>query len=65
MLDEQYKRTELKISYTNKGLTFNNSVENERKCTPVKYVDPDGRRPGATRSVCTNNNRYVLHPSSL
>ena len=43
ILDEQYKRTELKISYTNKELTFNNSVENERKGTLMRYIDPDGR----------------------
>ena len=45
ILDEQYKRTELKISYTNKELTFNNSVENERKGTLINMIDPDGRDP--------------------
>ena len=42
ILDEQYKRTELKISYTNKELTFNNSVENERKGTLMRFIDPTG-----------------------
>ncbi|GHT00793.1 hypothetical protein FACS189421_13220 [Bacteroidia bacterium] len=43
ILDEQYKSTELKISYFNKELTENNSVENPRRWTLVKYVDPDGK----------------------
>ena len=42
ILDKQYKRTELKISYTNKELNFNNSVQNERKGTLIRYVDPNG-----------------------
>ena len=51
ILDEQYKRTELKVSYINKKLTLNNSVENACRVSlyvycgnnPVRYIDPDGR----------------------
>ena len=43
ILEEQYKRTELRVSYFNKELTFNNSAENPRRWILVKYIDPDGR----------------------
>jgi hypothetical protein len=45
ILDEQYKRTELRISYFNRELTANNSAENPRRCTLIRYIDPDGRDP--------------------
>ncbi|MBB4045356.1 hypothetical protein [Bacteroides reticulotermitis] len=43
ILDQQYKNTELKVSYTNKELTSKNSVVNLRRRTLVNRIDPDGR----------------------
>ena len=43
ILDEQYKRTELKVSYINKKLTSNFCAENLRSGMLVRYVDADGR----------------------
>jgi hypothetical protein len=51
ILDEQYKRTELKVSYIKKELTSNFCAENTCKVllyayclnNPVKFIDPDGR----------------------
>ena len=52
ILDEQYKRTELQVSYFNKELTSNFCAENARKVllyaycanNPVNNIDPDGRQ---------------------
>lgn len=44
ILDRQYKNTELKVSYTNKKLTLNNSAVKERREILVKFIDPDGMR---------------------
>jgi len=43
ILNEQYKSTELKVSYINKKLTLKNSVKNVRRKILLRYVDPDGR----------------------
>ncbi|GHT00771.1 hypothetical protein FACS189421_13170 [Bacteroidia bacterium] len=43
ILDEQYKNTELRVSYFNKELTLNNSAENPRRWTLVRFVDPTGK----------------------
>ena len=43
ILDEQYYRTELKVSYSRKELTPNFCTENLRSGTLVRYIDPDGR----------------------
>jgi hypothetical protein len=51
ILDEQYKNTELKVSYFNKELTPNNSDVNTCRIllyayclnNPVRYVDPTGK----------------------
>lgn len=43
ILEQQYKRTELKVSYRNKELTLKNSAVNERSNTLILFVDPDGR----------------------
>jgi len=43
ILDEQYKSTELKVSYINKELTSNFCSENLRSGMLIKYIDPDGR----------------------
>jgi hypothetical protein len=43
ILDEQYKQTELKVSYSNKELTSNFCTENPRRATLLIYIDPDGR----------------------
>ncbi len=43
ILDQQYKYTELKVSYINKKLTLKNSATNQRKEILVMFVDPDGR----------------------
>ena len=43
ILDEQYKRTELRVSYINKKLTSNFCAENLRSGMLIKYIDPDGR----------------------
>jgi hypothetical protein len=43
ILDEQYKRTELKVSYFNKELTLNNSAGNACRCMLVRFADPDGK----------------------
>jgi len=42
ILDEQYKRTELKVSYINKELTSKNSAVNLRSGMLVRFVDPNG-----------------------
>lgn len=43
ILDQQYKNTELKVSYIDKKLTVKNSAVNQRKEILVRYIDPDGR----------------------
>ena len=43
ILDEQYKRTELQVSYNNKKLTSNFCTENLRSGMLINRVDPDGR----------------------
>jgi len=43
ILQQQYKRTELKVSYRNKELTLKNSALNERSNILVNRIDPDGR----------------------
>ena len=43
ILDEQYKRTELSVSYINKKPTLNNSAVKPRRWILVLYIDPDGR----------------------
>jgi hypothetical protein len=51
ILDEQYKRTELKVSYINKKLTSDFCFENACRITlyafcsnnPINRIDPDGR----------------------
>ncbi len=45
ILEQQYKHTDLKVSYINKKLTLNNSVPNQRKGILVKHIDPDGEFP--------------------
>lgn len=42
LLDEQYKNTELKVSYINKKLALNNSAVNERRAILINYTDPTG-----------------------
>jgi hypothetical protein len=42
ILDEQYKRTEMQVSYFNKELTSNFCTENPRKWTLVNRIDPTG-----------------------
>ena len=42
ILDRQYKNTELKVSYTNKKLTLNNSAVKERREILVRFIDPNG-----------------------
>jgi len=44
ILDEQYKRTELQVSYINKELTSNNSAENLRRWMLLRYNDPTGEK---------------------
>lgn len=43
ILDEQYKSTELRVSYINKKLTPNFCAENLRRWTLINAIDPDGR----------------------
>ena len=43
ILDEQYKRTELQVSYVNKELTSNFCTKNLRSGMLIRYIDPDGR----------------------
>ena len=43
ILDEQYKQTELRISYSKKKLTPIFFVENARKEMLLKFIDPDGK----------------------
>jgi hypothetical protein len=43
ILDEQYYRTELQVSYINKKLTSNFCTENLRSGMLVNQIDPDGR----------------------
>ncbi len=43
ILDEQYYRTELKVSYSRKELTPNFCSENLRNGMLIRYIDPDGR----------------------
>ena len=45
ILDEQYKRTELKVSYINKKLTPNFCAVKPRRATLIRFIDPDGRWP--------------------
>jgi len=44
ILDEQYKSTELKVSYSRKELTSNFCAENLRSGMLIKFIDPDGRQ---------------------
>jgi hypothetical protein len=43
ILDQQYKSTELRVSYINKKLTLNFCAENLRRCILINFIDPDGR----------------------
>ena len=43
ILDKQYKRTELRVSYREKELTSNFFTVNGRRDTLVNFIDPDGR----------------------
>ena len=43
ILDKQYKRTELRVSYFNKKLTQSFCADNLRRWTLVSRIDPDGR----------------------
>jgi len=43
ILDEQYKRTELKVSYSRKKLTSNFCAENLRRCILINMIDPNGK----------------------
>ena len=43
ILDQQYKNSELKVSYINKKLTSDFCVEKERREILLRYTDPDGR----------------------
>jgi len=42
ILEQQDKRTELKVSYRNKELTLKNTVLKERRETLINYTDPTG-----------------------
>ena len=62
ILDEQYKRTELKVSYFNKGLTLKNSAGNVYSVrvyayclnNPVRFTDPTGMEVEADELSQTN-----------
>jgi hypothetical protein len=43
ILDEQYKQTELKVSYGKKELTSNFCAVNRRSGMLIRFIDPDGR----------------------
>ncbi|GHT41673.1 hypothetical protein FACS189437_08870 [Bacteroidia bacterium] len=65
ILDEQYKRTELKISYFNKELTQNFCAGNQRKVSvyaycnnnPIRYIDPTGLAWRSTYDEDRDGNR--------
>lgn len=54
ILEQQYKGTELKVSYINKELTLKNSALNERSKTLVLYIDPNGKQVVAVFNKSTN-----------
>jgi hypothetical protein len=56
ILDQQYKSTELKVSYINKKLTPNFCAENLYSGTLINYIDPDGNEPvpAASRGMIGN-----------
>lgn len=45
ILEQQYKRTELKVSYIKKELTLKNSALNERSNILIIFTDPTGEYP--------------------
>jgi hypothetical protein len=55
ILDEQYKKTELQVSYSNKKLTSNFYVQNLRSGMLIRYIDPDGRE---TRVAMNEDGTY-------
>lgn len=55
ILQQQYKRTELKVSYRNKELTLKNTVYNKRSDTLVFLVDP----LGDTTSIYGKNGGFI------
>ena len=55
ILDEQYKNTELRVSYFNKKLTPNFCAENLRSNILLKYIDPDGNFPILVNGRVGNN----------
>ena len=57
ILDEQYKSTELKVSYINKKLTSNFCVQNLRSGMLIRYIDPDGR---STRVAQNEDGTYTI-----
>jgi len=62
ILEQQDKRTELKVSYRNKELTLKNTVLKERRETLIRFIDPDGRAPvdalGGGCDDCPGPGRY-------
>ena len=57
ILDEQYKSTELQVSYINKKLTSNFYAENLRSGMLIRYIDPDGR---STRVAQNEDGTYTI-----
>jgi hypothetical protein len=43
ILEQQYKKTELKVSYFKKELTPKSTVQKDRSNTLIRFIDPDGR----------------------